>query len=72
MRDRFKHLLDLENFQSRDDPEYTKWANIRLDRWLVDWALRSGKENTARKIAEEKNIEVSEAIAQNNSHLMFF
>ena len=60
MRDRFKHLLDLENFQSRDDPEYTKWANIRLDRWLVDWALRSGNENTARKIAEEKNIEVSE------------
>lgn len=58
MRDRFSHLAQLESFQSREDPNYAKWSDTRLDRWLVDWALRIGKEDTARKIAEQKQIEV--------------
>jgi len=57
MRDRFSHLAQLEGFQSREEPNYAKWSDTRLDRWLVDWALRNGKEDTARKIAEEKDAE---------------
>ncbi|KAH8108782.1 CTLH/CRA C-terminal to lish motif domain-containing protein [Phellopilus nigrolimitatus] len=57
MRERFNHIADLESFQSRDDPSFSRWADTRIDRWLVDWALRNGKEQTARKIAEEKGVE---------------
>lgn len=58
MHDRFTHIAELESFESRDNKDFDRWANIRLDRWLVDWALRSGKEETAKKIALEKGIEV--------------
>ena len=59
MRHRFAHLNDLERLTSRDDPNFGRWADVRLDRWLVDWALRNGKINTARSISEEKGIGVS-------------
>lgn len=58
MRERFSHLAELEAFQSREDAAFGRWADTRLDRWLVDWALRAGKEGTAKKIAREKGIEV--------------
>ncbi|KAG7086640.1 hypothetical protein E1B28_002581 [Marasmius oreades] len=40
-----------------DTPEFARWADTRLDRWLIDWCLRNGKEKTARHIAQEKKIE---------------
>lgn len=58
MRERVNHLSCLDTAQSANDPEYTRWADARLDRWLVDWALRHGNEKTARKIAQERGIEV--------------
>ena len=45
------------------DPQFSQWADTRLDRWLVDWALRSGKDKTAKRIARDKGIEVSFTIA---------
>jgi macrophage erythroblast attacher len=53
------HVQELETFTSTDSPEYLQWTDKRLDRWLVDWALRSGKPKTAKKLAEAKDIEVS-------------
>lgn len=58
MRERLNHLSSVETFQSGNDLEFSRWADIRLDRWLVDWALRNGKEKTARKIVTEKKIDV--------------
>jgi len=58
MRERLQHLGLLENVQSTNSPEFARWADTRLDRWLVDWCLRNGKEKTARQIAREKDIEV--------------
>lgn len=58
MRERLHHLAAVEALQNENGSEFTRWADTRLDRWLVDWALRNGKEKTARKIAEDKNIEV--------------
>ena len=58
MRERLNHLSCLDTAQSANDSEYTRWADARLDRWLVDWALRHGNEKTARKIAQERGIEV--------------
>ncbi len=58
MRDRLEHIDKLDKFQSQDEPEFSKWTDTRLDRWLVDWALRTGKEKTATKLAREKGIEV--------------
>lgn len=59
MRERLHHLAAVEALQSGNGPEFARWADTRLDRWLVDWALRNGKEKTARKIADDKDIEVS-------------
>lgn len=51
-------MATVENIPTASDPEFGRWADTRLDRWLVDWALRNGKEKTARMIAKEKHIEV--------------
>lgn len=58
MRERLQHLAAVEDIPSVNEPEFTRWADTRLDRWLVDWALRTGKEKTARMIAEDRGIEV--------------
>jgi macrophage erythroblast attacher len=55
MRERINHLVAIEN--NPTEAEFTRWADARLDRWLVDWALRNGKEKTARKIGKEKGIQ---------------
>ncbi|KAH9933054.1 CTLH/CRA C-terminal to lish motif domain-containing protein [Fomitopsis serialis] len=57
MRERFKHLSSVEGMQASSDPEFARWADTRLDRWLVDWSLRNGKEKTAKMIADERRIE---------------
>ncbi|EJC98292.1 uncharacterized protein FOMMEDRAFT_129613 [Fomitiporia mediterranea MF3/22] len=57
MHERFVHISELEAFNTREDPAFSRWADTRIDRWLVDWALRNGKEQMARKVAEEKGIE---------------
>ncbi|KAI0656955.1 CTLH/CRA C-terminal to lish motif domain-containing protein [Cubamyces menziesii] len=57
MRERLQHLGAMEALESTNTPEFTRWADIRLDRWLVDWSLRNGKEKTARKIAADQGIE---------------
>lgn len=58
IRERLQHLAAIEDVQSVLSPEFTRWADTRLDRWLIDWTLRHGKEKTARRIAAEKGIEV--------------
>ncbi|KAJ6588773.1 CTLH/CRA C-terminal to lish motif domain-containing protein [Mycena capillaripes] len=57
IRERLQHLATVENIPTPSDPEFGRWADTRLDRWLVDWALRNGKEKTAKMIAKEKHIE---------------
>ena len=59
MRERINYLDALERFQTRDDSEFGRWADTRLDRWLVDWTLRNGYERTARVITGEKGIDAS-------------
>lgn len=58
MRERLHHLATVEALQSPNQPEFSRWADIRLDRWLVDWCLRAGKDKSAKSIAKEKGIEV--------------
>lgn len=58
IRERLQHLAAIEDVQSVLSPEFTRWADTRLDRWLIDWTLRHGREKTARKIAADKGIEV--------------
>ena len=58
VRERLQHLGAVEDIESSNAPEFTRWADVRLDRWLVDWCLRNGKEKTARMIAAQKGIEV--------------
>ncbi|KAI0822927.1 CTLH/CRA C-terminal to lish motif domain-containing protein [Trametes gibbosa] len=57
MRERLQHLGTLEGIESTNSYEFRQWADVRLDRWLVDWSLRNGKEKTARQIASERGIE---------------
>jgi macrophage erythroblast attacher len=58
MRERLQHLATVETLPTSTGPEFTRWADTRLDRWLVDWSLRNGKEKTARTITKERGIEV--------------
>ncbi|KAG8854453.1 GID complex subunit containing RING finger motif [Tulasnella sp. 330] len=58
MRRRLNHLAAFEALTSTDQPQFSDWADTRLDRWLVDWSLRNGKERTAKCIAHAKGIEV--------------
>lgn len=58
MKDRLQHLATVEALQSESDPDFARWADTRLERWLVDWALRNGKEHTAKQIAQDRGIEV--------------
>lgn len=57
MRERLELLASVESMQSVTSPEFDRWADTRLDRWLTDWALRSGKERTARKLAQARGVE---------------
>lgn len=63
MRERLQHLAAVETMQLSTGSEFDRWADTRLDRWLTDWALRSGKERTARKLAQSRGIEVCVAVA---------
>ncbi|KAF8814791.1 hypothetical protein BYT27DRAFT_7205762 [Phlegmacium glaucopus] len=57
MRERLHHLAAVESLQTTNQPEFSRWADVRLDRWLVDWCLRTGKDKSAKQIAKEKGIE---------------
>jgi hypothetical protein len=54
-----EHIQELEAFPTADSVEYNQWTDTRLDRWLVDWALRTGKPETARSLTKAKGLEVS-------------
>jgi macrophage erythroblast attacher len=58
MKERLQHLSDVEGAQAQTTPEYQRWSDTRLDRWLIDWTLRTGRERTAKKITTEKGIHV--------------
>ncbi|KAH8101188.1 CTLH/CRA C-terminal to lish motif domain-containing protein [Cristinia sonorae] len=57
LRERTQHLAAVEALQNEADPEFSRWADTRLDRWLVDWSLRTGREGTARQITQDRGIE---------------
>ncbi|KIJ36712.1 hypothetical protein M422DRAFT_98648, partial [Sphaerobolus stellatus SS14] len=58
LKKRFQHLDKVENMaEGCEDPEWDRWADTRVDRWVVDWALRTGKEKTAVQLAADKGIE---------------
>lgn len=56
--ERLQHLALIEALPTTNSPDFSRWADTRLDRWLVDWTLRTGREKTARKLALERGIEV--------------
>jgi len=58
MKERLEHLSVVEDAQTQATPEYRRWSDTRLDRWLIDWTLRTGRERTAKKITAEKGIHV--------------
>ncbi|KAF8605818.1 hypothetical protein BDV93DRAFT_521181 [Ceratobasidium sp. AG-I] len=56
-KQRLEHLSVLENAATTDQPDYIQWTETRTDRWLVDWALRNSREETALTLAREKGLE---------------
>ena len=59
MRARVDSLVGLENIASTSSLEYAQWSETRMDRWLVDSMLRSGRFNSGKALAQAKGIEVS-------------
>ncbi|KAF7972879.1 hypothetical protein HWV62_16666 [Athelia sp. TMB] len=57
LRARLTHLDLLPSPGTTPDPAaLDRWADTRLERWLVDWALRTGKPRTAAALARERGI----------------
>lgn len=56
-RKRIQHLETLHNIPSLADVKYDQWSRVRLDRLLVDHMLRSGYSESAKQLAQERNIE---------------
>ncbi|KAI8915347.1 CTLH/CRA C-terminal to lish motif domain-containing protein [Powellomyces hirtus] len=54
---RLNHLKELMTITSAESPAYLRWCQTRLDRILVDYMLRNGYNDSARKLASEKGIE---------------
>ncbi|KAG9020627.1 GID complex subunit containing RING finger motif, partial [Serendipita sp. 407] len=54
LRARVDHFDELENL---DENELENWEEARLNRWLVDWSLRSGYGATAKAIAEDRGVQ---------------
>ncbi|TEB34170.1 macrophage erythroblast attacher isoform 1 [Coprinellus micaceus] len=57
LRERLHHLATIDRTEPPSNAEWERWADVRLERWIVDWCLRTGKEQTAKQIAKEKRIE---------------
>jgi hypothetical protein len=57
LRKRAKLLEQVES-EMTSPAELGEWYDTRLDRWVADWALRAGYEETAHHFAHEKGIEV--------------
>ncbi|KAF8738982.1 C-terminal LisH motif, partial [Rhizoctonia solani] len=57
-KQRLEHLLLLENAGTTDQPDYIRWTDTRTDRWVVDWALRNSRDETALTLAREKGLEL--------------
>ncbi|CAE6457085.1 unnamed protein product [Rhizoctonia solani] len=58
LKQRLDHLSTLESAATTDQPEYIRWTETRTDRWLVDWALRNSRDETALTLAQEKGLEL--------------
>lgn len=54
---RVKHLDELSHMHTFEDVKYEQWSRKRLDRLLVDYLMRQGYGDSARALAEEKNIQ---------------
>lgn len=52
------NLKEIEKVTSPQAPEFIHWSKTRLDRVIVDYLLREGMSTTARRVAEESQIEV--------------
>jgi macrophage erythroblast attacher len=54
---RIQHLESLHQIPSLSDVKYDQWSRVRLDRLVVDHMLRSGYTESARQLAQDKDIE---------------
>ena len=51
-------LLGQVESEVTNPAEMEEWYDTRLDRWVADWALRAGYNETAHRFVHEKEIEV--------------
>lgn len=50
-------LSSLNAISSNPSGDHSTFFDTRMDRWLVDWALRTGNIETAKCIAQQQDIE---------------
>ena len=54
-----EHLKNTSQVAPSDKEAFNRWSKLRLDRVLVDYMLRKGFNDTAKKMAEDSEISVS-------------
>ncbi|KAI9006120.1 CTLH/CRA C-terminal to lish motif domain-containing protein [Gaertneriomyces semiglobifer] len=53
---RIEHLTTLMGITNAESEDYARWCQTRLDRVMVDYMLRNGFRESARRLAEEKGV----------------
>ncbi|PSK35069.1 hypothetical protein B9Z65_1652 [Elsinoe australis] len=56
-KSRLKHLQELQEIPSLVDVKFDRWSKTRLDRMLVDYMLRLGYTDSAKMLAQERQIQ---------------
>jgi macrophage erythroblast attacher len=54
-----EHLKSTSQVAPTDKEALNRWSKLRLDRVLVDYMLRKGFNETAKKMAEDSEISAS-------------
>lgn len=59
LRARVNHLASIANVTSVRAPEFQRWSHERLNRVIVDYLLREGLTETAKRVAAANGVEVN-------------
>ncbi|KAL1936527.1 hypothetical protein VTP01DRAFT_661 [Rhizomucor pusillus] len=57
LKARISHLNEISHVTSVKAPEFQHWSKVRLNRVIVDYLLREGLTETARRVAAESDVE---------------
>lgn len=71
LRARADHLMAFES-TTPGNPAYQNWVDVRMQRWIVDSMLRSGRFEAAQTLSNDLGIDVSHWLSVFTHYLNLF